>query len=285
MRIEFLGTGGAIRTPRPGCDCKICQEARVKGVPYSRSGPGVFIHDIQLLIDTSEDIAMQLNRANISSVKACLYSHWHPDHTMGRRIFETLNADFSQWPPVNGMTDVYFPEQVAADAEAYLGIRDHFAFMEDKQKSVRTHTILDGEHIVIGGVTITPLRLAEDYVYAFVIDDHHHRILIAPDELNGWMPDESLQHMDLVILPTGVFGTHPLTGEQHLAENHPVLDEEATFQETLHIVERLAPKHCYLTHVEEPDRVSYDDLCQVEKQLQARELPVSFAYDGLKVHI
>lgn len=54
MRIEFLGTGGAITTPRPGCACRVCAEARVKGVPYSRTGPSVFIHGPDVLIDTPE---------------------------------------------------------------------------------------------------------------------------------------------------------------------------------------------------------------------------------------
>jgi phosphoribosyl 1,2-cyclic phosphate phosphodiesterase len=38
LTVEFLGSGGAVPTPRPGCECRICAEARLKGVPYSRTG-------------------------------------------------------------------------------------------------------------------------------------------------------------------------------------------------------------------------------------------------------
>ena len=44
MKIEFLGSGGAITIPQPCCDCAICREARERGVPYSRTGPSVFVH-------------------------------------------------------------------------------------------------------------------------------------------------------------------------------------------------------------------------------------------------
>ncbi len=99
MRIEFLGTGGATTTPRPGCQCRVCIEARERGVPYSRSGPAVFVHGPDVLIDTPEEIKDQLNRAGIEHIEAGLYSHWHPDHTMGRRVWEALNFDGRNWPP------------------------------------------------------------------------------------------------------------------------------------------------------------------------------------------
>ena len=38
--------------PKPLCQCRICREARRKGVPYARAGPSAFLHDINLLIDT-----------------------------------------------------------------------------------------------------------------------------------------------------------------------------------------------------------------------------------------
>jgi len=39
MRVEILGSGGATTTPRPGCMCRVCVEARAKGVPYARTDP------------------------------------------------------------------------------------------------------------------------------------------------------------------------------------------------------------------------------------------------------
>lgn len=91
MKVEFLGTGGAISTPRPLCSCRVCVEARKLGVPYSRGGPSVFVHGPDVLIDTPEEARDELNRSRVTNVNACLYSHWHPDHVMGRRVFESLN--------------------------------------------------------------------------------------------------------------------------------------------------------------------------------------------------
>jgi len=91
--IEFLGTGGAVRTPRPNCTCQLCTEARAQGSPWARMGPSIFVHGPNVLIDTPEDIYEQLNRTHIPQIDAGFYSHWHPDHTAGRRVYETRNAD------------------------------------------------------------------------------------------------------------------------------------------------------------------------------------------------
>lgn len=114
MQIEFLGTGGAITTPRPGCDCRICAQAREKGLPYARTGPSVFVHGPDVLIDTPEEIKNQLNRSRVTRIGACFYSLWHPDHTMGRRVWEA-NYDWRHWPPQHRPTPIYLPQQVAED--------------------------------------------------------------------------------------------------------------------------------------------------------------------------
>ncbi len=147
MRVEILGSGGAATTPRPGCRCRVCAEAREKGSPYARTGPSVFVHGPDVLFDTPEESKLQLERAGIAEIAACLYSHWHPDHTMGRRVFETRNGDFRGWPPEakrSLVTDVYLPEQVAADFRRMLGGMAHLEFMESRGW-IRVHELRDGE--------------------------------------------------------------------------------------------------------------------------------------------
>src|SRR5436305_11075987 len=125
LRVEFLGSGGAIPTPRPLCSCRICTQARELGVPYARSGPSVFIHGPDVLIDTPGEIVDQLNRSSVERIAACLYSHWHPDHTMGRHVFSTINADYRCWPTVpRGVVDVYLPKHVTTDARTFLSLWD-----------------------------------------------------------------------------------------------------------------------------------------------------------------
>ena len=169
MRVEILGSGGAATIPRPGCRCRVCVEAREKGGRSARTGPSTFVHGPNILFDTPEESKLQLERAGIGEIAACFYSHWHPDHTMGRRVWETRNGDFRTWPreakrPL--VTDVYLPEQVATDFRVWLGGMAHLEFMRDRGW-IRIHELHDGETVEIGGVTVRPFRLAEDYVYAF----------------------------------------------------------------------------------------------------------------------
>jgi phosphoribosyl 1,2-cyclic phosphate phosphodiesterase len=113
MRVEFLGTAGAMPIPRPLCECAVCAQARELGVPYARNGPSVFVHGPDVFVDTPGEILDQLNRSTVERIAACFYSHWHPDHTMGRHIFSIIGADFRVWPyEPRRVTPVYLPQQV-----------------------------------------------------------------------------------------------------------------------------------------------------------------------------
>ncbi|MBA2176097.1 hypothetical protein H0266_14465 [Halobacillus locisalis] len=200
MEIEFLGTGGAITIPRPLCNCNVCSEARDKGVPYSRMGPSIFVHGPDLLIDTPEEIYNQINRSTVHDVKGVIYSHWHPDHVMGRRVIESLSADWINDPPQHKKIDVYIPQQVDLDFKTFLGSRDHLDFFES-QGFANLNRLTDGESLVLNDTKVSPFRLAEDYVYAFLMEKDHKEVLIAMDELNDWVPPKEVMGVDLAILP------------------------------------------------------------------------------------
>ncbi len=75
MKIEFLGTGGSVPTPRPLCRCSMCSEARARGIPFSRNGPSLFVHGPNLLVDTPEDISNSLNRSTVQEISGVFLSH------------------------------------------------------------------------------------------------------------------------------------------------------------------------------------------------------------------
>ena len=282
LRVEILGSGGALTTPRPGCSCRVCTEAREKGPPYARTGPAVFVHGPNVLFDTPEEIKAQLNRSRITEVAACFYSHWHPDHTMGRRVWETMNGDFRSWPPEakrQRATPVYLPQQVAADFRTYLGTWAHLEFMHQRGW-IDVRVVADGDVVELDGTSILAFRLAEDYVYAFVLERDGRRLLLAMDELNGWEPPEWVRGVDVAVLPMGICEFDPFTRERRIHEEHPVLRFEATFDETLAMVERLGAARIVLSHVEEMDGLTYDDLLR----LGERE-GVEFAYDGMRLDL
>ena len=237
----------------------------MKGIPYERTGPSVFVHGPDVLIDTPEESKLQLDRSRVTRIAAALYSHWHPDHTAGRRVWETRNYDFRGWPRAAKSverTPVYLPERVAADFREWMGLWDHFAFLEERQGTVRVHELRDGETVELGGTTITPIRLAEDYVYAFLFEEDGVRALVAMDELNGWTPPD-LGPLDLAYLPLGIHEHDPFTGERLIHEEHPFLRFEATYAETLEIVRALAARRTVLSHVEEMDGISHDVLVRL----------------------
>lgn len=287
MKLEFLGTGGAFAPPRPGCGCPVCVQAREHGPPYARTGPSLFVHGPDLLVDTPEESREQLNRAGIARVRTCVYSHWHPDHVMGRRIFESLNFPARKWPrPPASATDVYLPEQVAADFRQRLGSHEHLAFLQERLGVVRVHELRDGDEIQLDGLVVRPFRLAEDYVYAFVLEGGGSRVLLVMDELHGWAPPAGLGPIDVAVLPMGICEHDPFTGERRIHPDHPLLRVEATFADTLEVVGVLDAGRVYLAHIEEPDGLGYDDLLRLEAVLAERDgVAVTFAYDGLVLDV
>ena len=283
MRIEILGSGGgAVSAPRPFCSCRVCSEARTRGVPYSRGGPSLFVHGPNLLVDTPEDILPALERSQVRQIAAGTYSHWHPDHVMGLRLWETLNGDWVRWPPQPRSTPLYFPQRVAADIRDRLGVWESFDFMQQRGL-VELVELADNESFQSNGYTITPLQLAEQYMYAQIIEGGGKHIFIAADELFGWQPNPALGSFDLAVLPLGVAEHNPLTGERHYPLEHPVLQREATIAQTLEIARSLDARQIVLTHISEPEQLGYDDLLALEKELRQDGLNIAFAYDTMIV--
>lgn len=284
MRIEVLGSGGAMMTPRPFCECHVCGEARAKGGRYSRLGPAYYIHDISLLIDTPEEIGVMLNRSNIPHVTSVIYSHWHPDHTKGMRVWEA-NSRAWDFPPEITPTTMYLPEQVAEDFKNRDGLENIVNYLQGRGY-INPIVLADGDALEIEDVRITPFRVAEDYVYAFLFEQGTERILIAPDELFEWQPPTWLGTLDLAILPVGVMEFHPLTGARQIPAEHPVLNHEATFRDTLEMIRQMKPKRTILGHLSAMDNLTYDDYVALETKLQAEQPDlgrVEFAYDQMVI--
>lgn len=268
--------------PRPGHHDRYNDEAREKGTPYQRRGPAVFIHEHNILFDTPEDIVESINRADIEVIQACFYSHWHPDHVMGRRIFEQMNWNLRGGE--NRRTDVYVPARVRDDMKKMLGTWSHLEYMQSLGV-VKLHVIEAGESVQLGDLSITPVLLAEEYVFAYVIEDGTHRVWIAMDELFNWSPDERVRDLDLAILPSGVCEFHPLSGQRQIPADEPVLSSEMRFERTLECIREMAPRQAVLIHLDEPDGVTYDDGIELSARLQADGLPVTLSWDGYTVNL
>jgi len=293
MRIEVLGSGGSIPIPRPFCFCPVCEEARAKGIPYARGGPSLFIHDLKLLIDTPEDISAAINRARIPFVESVMYSHWHPDHTAGIRVWE---GNYSPglhyiYPPVIRTTTMYLPENVEKT------FHEHHALFEkgNYQESlglIRRQIVPVEQPFTLHGVTITPFALAESYVcgfhFAWSDGETPRRMVICMDEITNWQPPAWFGPLDLLVLPAGLFEYHPLSGERNIALKHPLLKEEITYQQTLDLARSINPKRLLLIHISETEKLSYDELTETARRHNAQPSdypPLTFAHDTLCIEV
>jgi phosphoribosyl 1,2-cyclic phosphate phosphodiesterase len=240
----------------------VCVEAREQGVPYSRTGPSVFVHGPDVLIDTPEESKAQLNRSQVGAIAAGLYSHWHPDHTAGRRVWESRNFDFRSWPRRYETTPVYIPERVWQDFEQYYGLADQFRFMEG-QGTVKVVLLAEGEPFRLGDHDVTPIPLDAENAHGFLFEGGGKRIFIAMDETHEWTPPD-LGALDLALLPVGVFEHHPYTGERLIPEEFckpPV--KKTRYGQALAMARALGARRTVLSHVEEMDRLSHDELVRL----------------------
>jgi len=283
LKIVFLGTGGATVTPRPTCPCRVCSTARVRGVPYSRLGPALFVQEMKALFDTPEEIAVELERCNIDAVDHVFYSHWHPDHTGGRRIFEQLNLDISfknqSW--ARKTTTVHLPPRVEEDFKNRIGLMEHLSHLAG-MGLIALRRIEEGQVLEINGIRVQCRQMTNPSLYAYLLEENEKRVLLALDDTFRWVPPQDLRGVDLAVLESGWFERGP-DGSLLIAEDNPIRKGEAPFEETLEKVRVIEAKRTVLTHIEEIFQHTYDDLKKVEAKHS--DLNVSFAYDGLAVEV
>ena len=281
MRVELLGSGGATTVPRPGCRCRICVEARTRGVPYARTGPSVFVHGPDIVFDTPEEAKLQLDRAGdprpstrASTRTGTRITRW------GGAVWETRNGDFLTWPRERKrplVTDVYLPEQVAADFRTYLGGMAHLEFMQ-MRGWVRVHELADGESVVIGGVEVRPFRLSEDYVYAFELTAR--RSPPARGDGRAEPLGAAARGARASIWPSCPWASASSTRSPASAGSTPTTRCSGTRPRSRRRARSrvsLAAGHVVLHHVEEIDGLSHDDL---QRLAPGYGCNVTFGWDG-----
>lgn len=276
MKIEFLGTAGGV----PSLYKSVSQHKDT----VQRTGPAIYIHDLQLLIDTSEDIFYQLRRSQIYDIKYGLYSHWHPDHTMGLRIWETINYDFINKIPQSKMSKIYITKQQKADFKKYLGHWDHLNYLSEIGV-IEKEVLENNSTINIKDVSIEWVQLAEEIAFGFYIIANTQRILIIPDEIKNYKPSQKVKEVDVAILPFGSNEVNPVTHERILEAG--ILDGlgETRFDESVALACEINAKHTYFTHIEATESLNNSQLMMLEQQLKQSGLDATIAYDGLIIQI
>ena len=280
MELVFLGTAGAETTPKVGCLCPVCQEARQKGGRFVRNGPSLLLTGASVLFDTPEDVDKSLEREGIHQVRHLVYTHWHPDHTAGRRVLEQLNMDWLN-PKARRITHVWLPTWVREDFRKRHGLEDNLEYFE-RAGIARIHEVGEGERFQLDGLSVRPYRMAQPGLTAYILERESRRLVFALDDTKDWKPGTEFLEPDLLVLETGWFERDP-QGQVIVPPGHTIRNEEASFEETLGIIERINPRKAALIHIEQLWARSYEDYLELEKKHKSYRL--QFGYDGLRIKL
>jgi len=266
--------------PKPLCQCRVCQEARKKGVPYARTGPSAFLHDINLLIDTPAEIVSQLNRSRIRRVDYLILTHLDPDHVEGLRVVEQITLDFRSWR-------AYPEKQICLLLPEQLGqrigeIRSQYGPLVDfYEESGFVRLMLFQRQVQIDNVRITaiPVNRASQLAFVYVFEKLGRKVVYAPCDFKPFPEYRTeVQRPDLLVIQPGIFET----GLKHHFKypvGHVSRTTLYTFEQTLELATRIEARKVLFVHLEEYWNRSYDDYCALESD------SIKFAYDGMQANV
>jgi len=282
MHVTVLGSGGCTVIPKPLCKCRVCREAREKGAPYARTGPSIFVHDENLLIDTPAEIAWQLNRADIDRVDYLLFTHLDPDHVEGFRVVEQISLDFRDWRAYeNKRVSLLLPEPM--DRDMYRLQSFHGPMLRFYQGQGYVESIPFGNRIQIGKTEIVgiPVDRGEQTVFIYVIVKDGRKLVYAPCDIRPFPENRpEVQSADLLMIQPGIFETG-LKHDFSYPWNHISRTTLYTFEQTLAIARRIEAQKVLFVHLEEYWNRGHDDYRIIEKSHSG----IRFAHDGMRVEI
>ncbi|MBK9174793.1 MAG: MBL fold metallo-hydrolase [Flavobacteriales bacterium] len=253
MGLEFLGTGTSQGVPVIGCACSVC---RSNDPHDQRLRTSALLHagGKQLLIDAGPDLRQQLLRARVDRLDAVLLTHEHMDHISGIDDLRALN--FRMKRPMDLISG---PATLDAIRRVYS-----YAFAKERYPGVPELNL----------VPIEGRSFSADGIRLDVIHVMHHRMPVLGFRVGGlaYITDaktidaeevERLRGVDTLVL-------NALRIEEHVSH--------LNLKEALAMVERIAPKRAFFTHISHL-LGRHDDV--------SRGLPgnVALAYDGLRVDV
>jgi len=282
MKWTILGSGGCAVIPKPLCQCRVCREARKKGVPYSRAGPSAFLHDINLLVDTPAEIVSLLNRSPIRRIDYLIFSHLDPDHVEGFRVVEQIALDFRTWRAYpQKQICLLLPEQLSGSVRKLSS--QYGPIVDFYQESGFLKLKLFHDKIQMGGVSITaiPVDRGSQLAFVYVFEKAGRKVVYAPCDIKPFPEHRNeVQQADLLIIQPGIFEKGLKHSFKYPAE-HISRKTLYTFEQTMGLVTRLQAKKVVFVHLEEYWNRSYDDY----RALESKDRRIFFAYDGMQLSI
>ncbi len=282
MKLSVLGSGGCSPIPKPCCSCRICRQAREKGIPYSRSGPALFLHGINLLVDTPAEIVQQLNRCSIDAVEHLIFTHTDPDHVEGFRVVEQIALDFRTWKNYEDkqialVLPQYLHERIRRVCSAYGPLVSYYL----QQGYIRTRKFQETTFIGAVHVTALPVDRGDQTVYIYVFEESGRKVVYAPCDIRPFPENRSeVYDADLLLIQPGIFEEGLKHGFVYPA-NHVSRNTLYTFPQTLALARRIRARKTVFIHMEEYWNRSHDDYLELERV----HSHIRFAYDGMELTV
>ena len=253
-RVIVLGSGTSHGVPMIGCTCAVCRSDDPRD---RRSRPSIFI-DVDggpsILVDTSTDLRQQALTHGLTRVDAILYTHSHADHIMGLDDVRRFNV------MQDGAIPAYADERTTND------LRRAFSYVFDPPSEKGggvpqiSLTTVNGR-FAVGGIEVqtVPIFHGPRPILGFRLGSFAYLTDCNKIADAAW---PLLENLDVLVLDALRHRPHPT---------------HFTVAEALQVVERVKPRHTYLTHI-------CHDLPHAATNAS---LPggVELAYDGLELTI
>ena len=255
--LTFLGTGTSQGVPVIGCDCAVCCSADERDRRL-RTSAMVEVGSKRFIIDAGPDFREQMLREEVSHITAILLTHKHKDHIGGLDDVRALN--FVDYPDEIHTVHIYGTHDTCDCVR-----KDYdYAFVENPYRGVPQIELHEFENrpFEVEGVEIVPIK--GEHSRFEVTGFRFGRLAYLTDFKS--IDEEELQKLQGV----EVLVVNALRFEPH--------DSHFSVGEALQLIEKVAPKRAYLTHM------SHDIGLHGVANLRLPE-GVEFAYDGLKIEI
>ncbi|WP_238881880.1 MBL fold metallo-hydrolase [Clostridium sp. YIM B02551] len=280
MNFIILGSGGCVALPKPLCQCRVCQEARIKGNPYSRYGCSLYLEDIELLVDTPEDIVHALNYSNIKEVNKVLFSHMDPDHVLGMRVFEHLRLNWFEVEEkkecLNSIT-VLAMKHVLEDINSIRSKYGSYLDYYEKTRNLIKREVVE-EYIYLDHIKLTFIKAGVATV--FVFEEKNKKVIYAPCDVKPFPINSIFMNADVMIIGNTIVGDELKDG-YILNNDSNIFGELFRMNEIQDLKNQYNIKKVIITHLEEDWGKSYDDYLNLQEQYDG----ILFAYDGMKVEV
>lgn len=221
MRITLLGTGDAVGTPKIGCNCSTCEDARNGGKSQRlRSSILVESDKGKILIDTSPDLRQQFLKQNLSCIDGVIWTHGHYDHYSG----------FGEFYRVQNTVDVYgIPETLEY-------INQYVSFLKPRYHYVKLYEPFEliGLQFTLFMVNHPPVEVPT----GVIIREGDAKVVVTGDT-NSKIPEASLELMknpDLLIADA-------------IVPPHIHIKKHMNSEEAMALAENLNAKEVVLTHL------------------------------------